>query len=147
MLGTQDPIRNALRDLVRKRRIWAWNVRPTHHGDDEWTVVTTEHRATLYSTDAVNKLIHALDAAVKHYPPRKEGPHTGWSPTRDRAAQRRFRAHLVARSGGQCEYVHPSGKRCDWPGEQAHHDKPGYGPDSGRFLCQYHHRQVDTHAR
>jgi hypothetical protein len=57
MLGTQDPIRNALRDLVRQRRIWAWNARPTHHGTDEWTVVTTEHRATLYTTDAVNKLI------------------------------------------------------------------------------------------
>jgi hypothetical protein len=57
MLGAQDPIRNALRDLVRTRRIWAWNARPTLHGTDEWTVVTNGHHAQLYTTDAVNKLI------------------------------------------------------------------------------------------
>jgi hypothetical protein len=57
VLGVQDPIRNALRELVSTRRIWAWNARPTHAGTDEWTVVTNEHRTTLYSTDAVNKLI------------------------------------------------------------------------------------------
>jgi hypothetical protein len=85
---------------------------------------------------------------VKHYPPRKEGPHTGWSPTRDRSAQRRFRQALVERSGGRCEYVDmTTGLRCLTIGAQAHHDRPGYGPDCGRFLCRYHHKVEDPHAR
>jgi hypothetical protein len=85
---------------------------------------------------------------VKHYPPMKQGPHTGWSPTRDRSAQRRFRALLVTRSGGRCERVDPNtGWRCPHPGAQAHHDQPGYGPSAGRFLCHACHKLEDPHAR
>jgi hypothetical protein len=58
MLGIQDPIRNALRELVREKRIWAWNARATPEGTDEWTVVLMSGRTPKpFSTDAVNKLI------------------------------------------------------------------------------------------
>jgi hypothetical protein len=57
MLNVQDPIRNALRDLVRAKRIWAWNARETP-AETEWTVVLMDGRTPKpFSTDAVNKLI------------------------------------------------------------------------------------------
>jgi hypothetical protein len=56
MLGVQDPIRNALRDLVREKRIWAWNAREARDGA-EWTVVRMDGGVSLYSTDGVNKLV------------------------------------------------------------------------------------------
>lgn len=80
---------------------------------------------------------------MKHYPPRKTGPHTGWSPTRDRAAQKRFREALLRRSGGRCEY--PGCASTDRL--QAHHDRAGYDPGAGRLLCHAHHKLEDPHAR
>lgn len=56
MLNVQDPIRCALRELVRAKRIWAWNARETP-GETEWTVVLNDGPALLYSSDAVNKLV------------------------------------------------------------------------------------------
>jgi hypothetical protein len=87
---------------------------------------------------------------VKHYPPRPTGHHTGWSPARDRAAQARFRALLIQRSGGQCEYIFPGLMALRCPireGLQAHHDRAGYTADSGRLLCRDHHKAEDRHAR
>jgi hypothetical protein len=88
---------------------------------------------------------------MRHYPPRpdpSQARHTGWSPTRDRAAQARFRKALIERSGGHCEYLYPNGQRCGSTHRlQAHHDRPGYGPGSGRLLCDAHHKLEDPHAR
>jgi hypothetical protein len=80
---------------------------------------------------------------VKHYPPRKEGPHTGWSPTRDRAQQRTFRNALIKRAHGICEY--PGCRSTDRL--QAHHDRAGYDASCGRLLCWAHHKHEDEHAR
>jgi hypothetical protein len=81
---------------------------------------------------------------MRRYPPIVQGPHTGWSPQRDRAAQARFRKALIRRSCG----------RCEWPGcttphdrPQAHHDRAGYTPDCGRYLCWTHHKHEDPYAR
>jgi hypothetical protein len=56
VIGVQDPIRNALRELVRDKTIWAWNARETPR-ETEWTVVLVDGPTLIYSTDAVNKLI------------------------------------------------------------------------------------------
>jgi hypothetical protein len=79
---------------------------------------------------------------MRSYPPRKTGTHTGWSPYRDRSAQRKFRALLIKRSGGWCEYP-----GCVKPGNVAHHDRAGYTADAGRYLCRSCHMRVDKHAR
>jgi hypothetical protein len=81
---------------------------------------------------------------MKRYPPPKTGSHTGWSPGRDRAAQARFRAALIRRADGTCEYP-----GCETPHDrlQAHHDRAGYTADCGRLLCHTHHRTEDPHAR
>lgn len=79
---------------------------------------------------------------MRHYPPRQTGPHTGWTPTRDRAAQHRFRQALIARSGGHCERC-----RTTQGPMQAHHTKPGYTPDCGLLLCTACHKLEDKHAR
>jgi hypothetical protein len=63
VIGAQDPIRNALRELVRSDRIWAWNAREDPSGT-EWTVVRADGRTSLYSTDAVNKLISMFWSAA-----------------------------------------------------------------------------------
>jgi hypothetical protein len=64
-------------------------------------------------------------------------------PTRDRAAQARFRNLLIQRSGGQCEYP-----GCTITTElQAHHDRAGYNAQCGRLLCREHHKAEDPHAR
>lgn len=80
---------------------------------------------------------------MRHYPPRKTGPHTGWSPNRDRAAQASFRKALIKRSGGTCEYP-----GCTTTTHlQAHHDRAGYDQGAGRLLCREHHKAEDPHAR
>jgi hypothetical protein len=85
---------------------------------------------------------------VKHYPPKRTGPHTGWSPSRDRKQQQAFRNALLQRSGQRCEYINSFGTRCnERHGLQAHHDQPGYTPDCGRLLCREHHKAEDPHAR
>jgi hypothetical protein len=56
-LNVQDPIRNALRDLVRAKTIWAWNARERPDSCTEWTVVLVDGPTLIYSTDGVNKLI------------------------------------------------------------------------------------------
>jgi hypothetical protein len=57
-LNVQDPIRNALRQLVRDKTIWAWNARECPRTDaTEWTVVLVDGPTLIYSTDGVNKLI------------------------------------------------------------------------------------------
>jgi hypothetical protein len=57
-LNVQDPIRNALRDLVRSKTIWAWNARERPNQTTEWTVTLPDGGpTTLYDTDGVNKLI------------------------------------------------------------------------------------------
>lgn len=84
---------------------------------------------------------------MRRYPPRPTGPHTGWTPTRDRTAQAHFRAALIRRSGGYCEYVGPDGRCTSTDRLQAHHDQAGYTPDCGRLLCHTHHRTEDPHAR
>jgi len=64
-----------------------------------------------------------------------------WSRDRDGAGQRWFRKALIARSGGICE-------RCRVrAGRVAHHDRPGYEPECGRWLCDDCHTAVDNHAR
>lgn len=80
---------------------------------------------------------------MRHYPPKRTGPHTGWTPGRDRAAQARFRTALIRRAGGRCEY--PGCSSTDRL--QAHHDRAGYTPDCGRLLCWTHHKHEDPHAR
>jgi hypothetical protein len=57
-------------------------------------------RARLVTLPVMRRMVDA----VRSYPPRPTGQHTGWSPARDRAAQARFRNLLIQRSGGQCEY-------------------------------------------
>lgn len=80
---------------------------------------------------------------MRRHPPPTTGPHTGWTPTRNRTAQAHFRAALLNRSGGHCE--HPG---CPATTNlQAHHDRPGYTPNSGRLLCPQHHHATDPHAR
>jgi hypothetical protein len=80
---------------------------------------------------------------MRYYPPRPTGPHTGWTPQRDRAAQARFRDALIRRANGRCEYP-----GCTSSTDlQAHHDHAGYDPSCGRLLCRTHHRQVDPYAR
>jgi hypothetical protein len=54
-LNVQDPIRNALRDLVRSRTIWAWNARERPNQTTEWTVVLVDGPTLIYDTDGVNK--------------------------------------------------------------------------------------------
>jgi hypothetical protein len=56
-LNVQDPIRNALRDLVRSKTIWAWNARERPNLTTEWTVVLVDGPTLIYDTDGVNKLI------------------------------------------------------------------------------------------
>jgi hypothetical protein len=84
---------------------------------------------------------------MRRYPPRPEGRHTGWTPSRDRAAQQRFRDALIRRSGGYCEYVGPEGRCTSTTDLQAHHDRAGYTPDCGRLLCAKHHKAEDPYAR
>lgn len=58
MLVIQDPIRNALRQLVSDKVIFAWNaMEDCRTGFTEWTVVNAFGGAQNYSTDGVNKLI------------------------------------------------------------------------------------------
>jgi hypothetical protein len=65
VIGAQDPIRNALRELVRTKQIWAWNARETPD-ETEWTVVLIDgHTAARYTTDAVNKLIAMFWAVAR----------------------------------------------------------------------------------
>lgn len=63
-----------------------------------------------------------------------------WSRDRDGAAQNRFAKALRRRSRGLCE-------RCGRPGRVAHHDRAGYDPSCGRWLCDACHRALDTNAR
>lgn len=52
----QDPIRNALRELVREKRITGWSPRYDEiTGETTWTVIPG--RGTPYTTDEVNSLI------------------------------------------------------------------------------------------
>ena len=81
---------------------------------------------------------------MRRYPAPKTGSHTGWSPGRDRTAQARFRAALIKRSGGACEYP---GCTTPYDRPQAHHDRAGYTSDCGRYLCATHHKHEDPHAR
>jgi hypothetical protein len=58
ILGIQDPIRNALRDLVREKRLRGWA--PIKTGDEEtrWTVVLPDGTTPPpYTTEGVNDLI------------------------------------------------------------------------------------------
>jgi hypothetical protein len=50
-----DPIRDALRQLVREKRIQGWNARATPVGV-EWTV-SFENATRVLDTDAVNDLV------------------------------------------------------------------------------------------
>ena len=90
---------------------------------------------------------------MKRYPPPKQGPHTGWSPGRDRAAQAQFRKALIRRAGNQCEYVGwiewlaTEGRCPRRTNLHAHHDRAGYTADCGRLLCRDHHKAEDRHAR
>lgn len=72
-----------------------------------------------------------------------------WSPGRDKTGQARFRKLLLERSGGRCEYVFPSGHgtlRCAATENlKAHHDRPGFGVESGRMLCDEHHENAKGH--
>jgi hypothetical protein len=59
MIGVEDPIRNALRELVRQKSIFAWNaMERAEDGTTQWTVVLMGGRTPKpYTTDEVNKLI------------------------------------------------------------------------------------------
>jgi predicted restriction endonuclease len=87
---------------------------------------------------------------VRHYPPRPT-PHPGrhWTPTRDRAAQRRFRTRVLANAGHQCQYIDPTWGRCAATTDlHAHHTQPNnQDPNTGLALCRTHHRLIDKHAR
>lgn len=63
-----------------------------------------------------------------------------WSQNRDGAAQHRFRAAVMRRSGGTCE-------RCGQPATTAHHIRPGYMPSDGLAVCDDCHQQLDNNAR
>lgn len=69
---------------------------------------------------------------------------------RDRGAQAKFRAAVLAKAGNQCEFLQ-LGIRCtvtDPAQLQAHHREPGNDdPATGRALCIEHHRRIDPHAR
>lgn len=81
---------------------------------------------------------------MKRYPPPKQGPHTGWSPNRDRAAQAKVRKLRLRVANGRCEI-----QGCETPVDrlQFHHDRAGYDINSGRILCHQHHKQADKYAR
>ena len=69
MLNIQDPIRNALRQLVSEKRIWAWDaIKLHHHGTTQWIVVLMHESGEYkpgrcpppYTADEVNDLIGML---------------------------------------------------------------------------------------
>lgn len=71
-MNIQDPIRNALRQLVREKRIWAWDAMTMHHeGATRWIVVLMHESGEYkpgrcpepYSTDDVNNFIGMMWAA------------------------------------------------------------------------------------
>jgi hypothetical protein len=71
-----------------------------------------------------------------------------WNGTRDREAQRRFRAAVFAAAGGICQGI-DGGVRCrSRIGLQAHHTRPGDdNPATGLLLCRPCHRAADRMAR
>ncbi len=53
-----DPVRDALRQLVRERRIFAWNVaRGSINPDYRWTVCLEAGPVTLYTSDQIIDLL------------------------------------------------------------------------------------------
>jgi predicted restriction endonuclease len=76
-----------------------------------------------------------------------------WSPSRNRSAQRKFRAAVLERASHRCQFVLANGARCNaTEGLHAHHLVPlhkaeSYAPENGIALCRLHHRSVDSHAR
>jgi hypothetical protein len=82
---------------------------------------------------------------VRHFPPRApQNPAGHWSANRNRAAQARFRRHVLANAGHCCQY-----QGCAVTTElQAHHTQPGnHDPETGLALCRAHHKLIDPHAR
>lgn len=80
------------------------------------------------------------------YCPAHAGNHTGWSPTRNRAAQQRFRDELMARANGRCEECGATENL------RACHITPlsrggTYDPSNGRLLCRTHDQMTDRYAR
>jgi hypothetical protein len=57
VIPVQDPIRNALRQLVREKQIDGWSVRQDEREGSIWTVNHTEIGTVTYTTDEVNGLI------------------------------------------------------------------------------------------
>lgn len=90
---------------------------------------------------------------------RKASGSTGRSPTRNRAAQQRFRDAVLARDGYRCTFVDANGQRCIAIDDlRACHDPrpladfaPGdpaaYDPVAGVTRCGRHDRMTDPNAR
>lgn len=75
---------------------------------------------------------------MRSFPERQAPSPAGhWSPTRDRATQRRFRQMLIRRDGEHCTMCPATTDL------QAHHTSP----TDGMLLCRTHHRLVDPYAR
>jgi len=72
--------------------------------------------------------------------------HTGWTPTRNRAAQARFRKAVLARDGYRCVIC---GETRDLRAAHIVSVSRGgsYDPSNGRSLCGVHDRESDRHAR
>ncbi len=85
---------------------------------------------------------------------------TGWSTTRNPAAQARFRKAVLIRDGFRCAWTDPStGERCTathdlrachWPRPLADYepgDPAAFAVDAGVTFCGRHDRATDPHAR
>lgn len=84
-----------------------------------------------------------LQPCERHRAPR--GNRENWSPWRDPAEQRAFRAAVLKRAGYRCEHTGRYGKRCPVTGArnlEAHHDG-----GRGKALCRPHHREADAEQR
>jgi hypothetical protein len=78
--------------------------------------------------------------------------HNGWSPTRDRGKQARFRKLVLQRDGNRCRAIE-HGERCPVTTDlRAAHivalaKGGGYEPSNGVTLCKVHDRATDRRAR
>jgi hypothetical protein len=89
---------------------------------------------------------------------RRQGD-TSWSGNRDRQAQARFRAAVLARDEYRCTFQYDGAERCaetkdlraaHWPrplSDFVDGDPEAYNPQQGRTLCPTHDRLLDAKAR
>lgn len=78
------------------------------------------------------------------------GRHTGWSPGRDRSAQRRFRIAVLKRDDYtcvDCGHHDPTGRSLRAAHLRPLHEGGGYDLSEGVTRCQKCDRATDPHAR